>query len=269
MSVYRNRLKNWDKELEKFIIEHPAIQAMQDEFNEQKAIEHLFNDRTKGMQDLQTKELVKEEVMEQVGGTEQQVSQLISEKIAEANTQLASYKNKFNQLSDFPKINEEAGNPFKEVPLRYRLVYSGNMNVNRGNPSSLDINFNVAYRLFPKWSLGGGGVYRINLGSAIDDIDLRSLGLGYRGFIDFEMFQSWFLEGAYEGYIGDKDGDIQNTSLELVDNNQYHTVLIGLGYRYQISEKKLKGRLMLFYDLLDNENSQYNNPLQIRMGFDF
>ena len=52
---------------------------------------------------LQTKELVKEEVMEQVGGTEQQVSQLISIRLHIP----------FNQLSDFPKINEEAGNPFK------------------------------------------------------------------------------------------------------------------------------------------------------------
>ena len=265
---YKERLKNWDKELEKFTMEHPTIKAMQDEFNEQKSIEHLFNDRSKGMQDLQSKEFVKSELMNQVGGSEEQVSQMISEKIAEANSQLATYKNKMNKLSEFPEINKEANNPLKGVPLKYRLVYSGNMNVNKGNPASLDINFNVAYRLFPKWSLGGGGVYRVNLGSAIDDIDLRSLGLGYRAFIDFEMFKSWFLEGAYEGYIGDKDGSIQNSNFELANKNQYETALIGLGYRYQISDK-IKGKLMLFYDLLHNGNSPYNHPLQIRVGFDF
>jgi len=267
-SAYQERLRNWDKELETFIMEHPTIKAMQDEFSQQKNMEQLFNDRSKGMRDLQSKELVKEQVMEQVGGSEQQVSQMLGEKIAEANTELASFKNKLDQLSDFPEINEEASNPLKGVPLKYRLVYSGNMNVNRGDPASLDINFNFAYRLYPKWSLGAGVNYRSNLGSDIDDIEIYMLGWGARSFIDFNITYNWFLEGAYEYFYGEKDGSLSKSNSDLNFKQKYETALVGLGYRYRISGK-IKGKVMAFYDLLINQNSPYNNPLQFRVGFEF
>ncbi|WP_422008211.1 hypothetical protein [Roseivirga pacifica] len=268
LSEYKDQLKNWDQELEKFIMENEQVKALQKEYQENKLIERAFSDRSKGMQDLQTKEIVKEAIQENVGGTQEEVSQMIAEKIASANDLMSKKKQQLAEFTYVPEINKQANNPLKGVPLKHRLVYSGNININRGDPASADINADIAYRLTKHWSLGAGGFYRLNLGSAIDNIHLYGLGGGYRSFVDFGIFTNWFLEAAYEGYWGDKTGNQQNnTKLENGPDSFYQTGLIGFGYKYRISEK-LKGKAMLFYDLFHNSDSPYPNALMFRVGFE-
>ncbi|PWL30060.1 hypothetical protein [uncultured Roseivirga sp.] len=268
LSEYKDQLKNWGQELEKFIMENEQVKVLRKEYQESKLIESAFRDRSKSMQNLQTKEIVKEAIQESVGGTEEELGQMITEKIASANQLMSKKKQRLAELADIPGINKKANNPLKGVSLKHRLIFGGSVNINRGAPASADMNVHIAYRLTKRWSAGAGVLYRLNLGSAIDNLHLHGLGGGYRNFVDFGISTSWFLEAAYEGYWGNKYGNHQNAPrLENGSDNFFQTGLLGLGYKYRLSAR-LKGKTTLYYDLFNKSDSPYPNALMFRVGFE-
>lgn len=138
------------------------------------------------------------------------------------------------------------------TPLREKLVFGGNMGGYFGNPTYLQLNPMVGYRATPWW-INGVGVNYTYIGSG-----------GYR-------------ENMYGGsvwtraYIAQRL--IAHSELELLRRearNQFGNAaavnvpvwLVGAGYS---SGGRMGFSAMIMYDLIQDPNSPYSNPI-IRIG---
>lgn len=269
LKEYTNKLDGWDNEIEDFVLNHKEIKALREEYQNQKILEHSLQDRSMEALPMQTKEGVKDGVFKQIGGEPEEARAMVLEKIEEATGLLSKAKEKYAELSDIPQVNTQAKNPLKGVPLKYRFVYGGNMSVNQGNPASIDLTVDLGYRLSPKFTLGSGLIYRSNLGSGFKDIQLGTLGWGYRSFIDYNFLKQFFMEGAFESYYGDVSAKPKNTNQEEeITNDKLKAGLLGLGYRYKL-KGKVKGKFLVLYNLTNQSKNQFGNPIVFRMGIEF
>ncbi|OEK05799.1 GumC domain-containing protein [Roseivirga misakiensis] len=265
VNQYKTKIQNLDKSLESYISNHPTVKALKEEYLNGKALE--ASSLRDNAQNFQTGEFIKEVLQDRFGGTEEEIGQLITEKLASATSEVEQLKQKYSDFTEGDALEFLDGES-PSFSLAERLVYGGNFSLNRDRPASLDIALNLGVAISPKLELGVGLSYRSNLGTALDEIDLSSLGWGYRTYLDFSIWKGFFIEGAFEGYKG------ETSHRESINNNEFpgsipwrSTALIGLGKNQSLG-KKTVARFAILYDL-NQPNSQYNNPLVVRFGLFF
>jgi len=221
---------------------------------------------------LQTRDQVQQMIAGQFGGGAN-VSQVLSQQVSAAQSQLDQFKQKLNILGngsgdiDMPnyKINQQRTKTFFQ-----RLEYGTNMQSTKSTyffPSTTDIALTVAYKLNDKNSIGVGASYKIGWGKDIKHIAFTSEGLGVRSFLDINIKKSFFASGGFEYNYQKPFKKVQQ--LYAIDSWQ-KSGLIGITKIVSIKSKVFKKtKLQLLWDFLSYYQQPQTQPIKFRVGYNF
>lgn len=152
--------------------------------------------------------------------------------------------------------------PKEKVPFGQRLVFGGNIGLQFGNYTFVDISPLVGYKVTDQLIMGLGATY---IYYSVDDFQYKySTNIfGGRTFTKYYLMENLFAHVEYE---------ILN--MEVVDDLTYKLVrtnipslFVGGGYRQMMGERSAF-ELLLLYNLMEERNSPYQNPI-VRAGFVF
>ena len=207
-----------------------------------------------------------------------------SDKLKAAQDKLTKFKKKFDGLAsinDIPTRTGRGGNPLKGKTFGERLIIGGNFQLYKGKPFGLDISPQLAYKLTPKFRMGVGGVFRTSFGN--DDIDpttpnqptsqtgkpVRSHGrersaYGFSGYLAHDVYKRFYAHGEFEKLHTRPEPAPDEASKR--PGNWHESAYLGIGKTYHISNR-VKGNIMLLYDVLNDKTNPYRRPWNIRFGF--
>lgn len=152
--------------------------------------------------------------------------------------------------------------PRDNVPFGQRLIFGGNIGLQFGRYTFVDISPLVGYKVTDQLIMGLGATY---IYYSVDDFPYKySTNIfGGRAFTKYYLMENLFAHVEYE---------ILN--MEVLDDLTYKLVrtnipslFVGGGYRQMMGERSAF-ELLLLYNLMEERNSPYQNPI-IRAGFVF
>ncbi len=265
LDQYKTSLNNLGDSLEQYILKNPEVAAFKSEYEGLKALEQsqpLLRSDTSG---LQTKALVKQAMGKQLGIDPSEVNSFVNEKIAGANSSLDKLKKKYPSVKDAGNISKTEKNPLSTLPLKYRLVYQGNFSINRGVITAVDLQLSLGYRLTPRMTLGAGASQRTTLGKGWESVDLKHQGWGYRFYYDYAINRAFFVQAAFEQlHTQPLDTGSEDSTFSQWQNGG----LIGIGRHFSLGTQS-QGSLLIMYNLMNQQNSQFDSPWVLRFGFNF
>lgn len=263
LEQYKNEFADWDQKLLDEVSNLPEAKLAQAEIEKIKAYKPLPEGYRENLSQFQTNDFVKEkleakaEEFKKLGGT------TLQEKFDQAQSKMAEAKEKFPSLESVEEAPKRY-NPYKGVPFFKRLVFGGNLQVNRQQPASGDIALNLTYPLSLRSAIGVSGAGRIFVEKP-KATQTRENAISIRSFVRHTFWRTFYLQGNYEF-----------TRLQLEDSNDVNlghqwvqSALIGLGKTFQI-RPKIKMNFTVFRDLShDRNNSPNDQRWVVRVGFDF
>lgn len=151
--------------------------------------------------------------------------------------------------------------PEKEkIPFKDRLFLGGNLGLQFGSQTYIDVSPLLGYRVNDKLSVGVGATYIY--------YRLKEANYSYSSSIyGGRMFARYFL---YENFFAQFEPELLNMEVYNTNSNEYYrknifSPFIGGGYIQKFSE--YSGiYIMLLYNINDTPDSPYQNPV-IRIGF--
>lgn len=160
-----------------------------------------------------------------------------------------------NDLSSAVKRSSLKGRTFRE-----RLIVAANFQLLSLDPVSLDFSPQVGYRFNNRFSAGVGGTYRQTFTDT--NVTFSPDVLGYKGFLSFDVIQSFF---AYGEYAQNSPG--MNITSESAVRIWKPAALAGIGKRFSV-HKKVDMTVMALYNFLhESGDTIYPKPFIIRFGF--
>jgi hypothetical protein len=153
---------------------------------------------------------------------------------------------------DYATSSSAKSKPEAVIPFRDRLVFGGSLGGYFGNPTYLQVNPMIGYRTTPWW-INGIGVNYIytSIGGYSENI--------YGGSI-------WTRAYILKALIAHSEFEVlRREASDQFGNSASATVpvwLVGAGYN---SGGRIRFSAMIMYDLIQDPNSPYNNPI-IRLG---
>ena len=140
-----------------------------------------------------------------------------------------------------------------------RWYFGGNLGIQFGTVTIIDVSPYAAYKLTNRLSVGSGFTYQfIKEGSG--DYSYSSSVYGGRVFTSFSIIPELFAYAEYE---------ILNVEVAIDANNyarkNVSSALVGGGYR-QLVGPNLYSEIMILWNLTESPNSPYTNPIY-RVGF--
>ncbi len=139
-----------------------------------------------------------------------------------------------------------------------RIYFGGDLGLQFGNITFVDISPLVGYRITDQFSVGVGGIYQY-INYNFDGFQYETSVYGGRGFSRFNITNEIFLHGEY-GMINWETWDrreINNFELKRIT---VPFLLAGGGYRYQLGNNVYFSTTLLF-DLIQDLNSPFVNPV--------
>jgi hypothetical protein len=217
---------------------------------------------------LQTREQVQQIVNTQVAGGGTGAADILSQRLQDAKTQLATLKDKLdkgigsadNTMPGFkPNIQHTKS-------LLQRLEYGATIQSSRSNsyfPATSDIGVYTGYRLNDKSLAGVGVSYKLGWGKDIGHIHFSSQGICLRSFFDYKIKGSFWVSGGAEMNYNSAFTSINDLRVPGIWNR---SALVGISKQYSIS-KKVKGDIRLLYDLLWKEQTPRGELFKFRIGY--
>lgn len=208
---------------------------------------------------------------------QQQGNNPIQQQIDKAKKQYGELKNKTAELTkekvadaDMPHFKP---NSQKTKTFGQRLQWGFNMQSTKSNrwlPATSDIAITIGYKLNDKAVIGIGGSYKMGWGSDWQNIQLTTQGMGIRTFTDIKLpkAKGWiglltrniWITGGYEwNYtpaIAEKNAAI---------NDWQQACLLGISKKIKTGKKT--AQVQLLYNLLNKQNTPYQQPLVLRIGW--
>ncbi|TYZ06343.1 hypothetical protein FY528_18390 [Hymenobacter lutimineralis] len=127
----------------------------------------------------------------------------------------------------------------------------------------------IGYRVTERLALGPGISYaynRISPPRGVQGQGFSTNSFGVKGFMQFIVFQEFFLHGEYE--VTRAEALYQdNTGRVFVGKTTVNTPLLGAGYRQQFGDRAA-GDITLLYNFNDGINDIYGQPV-VRFSFLF
>jgi hypothetical protein len=187
------------------------------------------------------------------------------DKLQTAQNQLTKLKKKYSFIGSTSDMkNAKKAKSLEGQPLKKRLVFGGNFNLQRGNPTSLDLSPMIMYKLDKKTYLGVSGTYRVKLGvedkfqtNVVQDV------YGYSAVGEYQIKNGFFGYVEFE-YLSSPDLSPTNTDDKL--RKWQEGLLIGIGKQFNFT-KGLRARIIFTYNTLyDQENTPANSPWNFKFG---
>jgi len=154
-------------------------------------------------------------------------------------------------------ISQDNGN-FKPK-LTDRLVYGGNLGLQFGTTTFIDISPSIGYKLTPRLIPGVGASYQYFNDKTFTP-DYSTHVLGGRAFVDYYLMENLFAHVEYE-YLTYEAFMLYTNTREWVNVSSY---LVGGGYMQRVGPGVGFG-ITVLYNLNETEYSLYTNPI-IRIG---
>ncbi len=262
-------------------VKKSAVAPRLEEYN------HLSDplDEFGGMEKLKDSDAIGKETVNHIKVLAKDYLAQHAEELNAAQDKLTKLKKKFGGLESINNIPNKKQNPLKGKTFGERLILGGNFQIYKGKPFGLDISPQLAYKLTPKFRLGIGGVYRTSFGN--DDISLsptsqsggpaQSHGngparphgrersaYGFSAYLAHDVYKSFYAHGEFE--------KLHNRQQEAPDEktkpqgNWHERAYLGIGKTYHISQK-VKGNIMILYNVLNDKTNPYRKPWNVRFGF--
>lgn len=154
-----------------------------------------------------------------------------------------------------PKETKKTESKKFDEKIKDKIFYGGNLGLQFGTFTFIDLSPMVGYRVTDRFHLGAG--YTFNYIS--NRLTQRTLIIrGYRGFARYFLTSNLFTHAEYESLQG----------VFPFDNKAWlSTFLAGIGYRQQIASRAFLD-FQLLYNFSSNPYSPYSNPV-IRGGVIF
>ncbi len=149
-----------------------------------------------------------------------------------------------------------------------RLFTGGNLGLQFGTYTVIDMSPIVGYYFTNKFSAGVGLIYQYY--AFKDNVyplnNFRTNIYGAKTFIRFYIIQSIFAHGEYEALNLETQFFDPSNLRHQTPRFFVHSILLGGGYRQAIGDYSSLN-LMLLYNINETIDSPYRNPI-IRVGFD-
>lgn len=128
----------------------------------------------------------------------------------------------------------------------------------------------IGYRVTERLALGPGISYaynRIAPPRGVQGEGFSTNSFGVKGFMQFIVFQEFFLHGEYEVTRAEVLYQDVNTGRIFLGKTTVNTPLLGVGYRQQFGDRAA-GDITLLYNFNDGINDIYGQPV-VRFSFLF
>lgn len=165
-------------------------------------------------------------------------------------------------LMSFITANASDDSEDKKPPKFYA---GGNLGLQFGTITLVDVSPWISYRIIPQISFGIGGTYKYYRYNLLDTKIKRSY-YGGRGFMRFYpqsksvgVLNQFFLHAEYEVLKMSLDAGNSDVPNQLVES-----IFAGVGYQVPLGEYAY-GDIYLLYDFNQDAYSPYKNPL-LRVG---
>jgi len=154
------------------------------------------------------------------------------------------------------------GNDEEKQP---KLYVGGNLGLQFGTITLVDVSPWIGYRIIPQFTVGVGGTYKYYRYNLLNTNIQRSY-YGGRGFVRYfpssesiEILNSIFLHAEYE--ILEMSLDANNSD---ASNQRVESLFGGIGYQIPLG-RDVYGNVYLLYDFKQSGYSPYKNPM-MRVG---
>ena len=223
------------------------------------------------LQGLQTRAMVSQQIMQQLGGSSNNAQALLQQNLQAAQGQLSALKAQipmsFGNGSSDIEVPDFKPNSQKTKSFKDRLEYGANIQSQRSTrflPTSSELGLTLGYKLNDKSTVGIGGSYRWGWGKDIQHIKISHEGVGMRSYLDYQLKGSFWLTGGYER--------MYNASFKRVDELKNlrawrESGLIGLKKKQQVG--KVKGDIQLLWDFLSYRQVSRGQAVKFRVGWSF
>jgi len=186
------------------------------------------------------------------------------DKLIKAQESLGELKKKYSYVpSTLEMDSAKRRNSLGDESLGERLLYGGQFQFLKGKPISLDLSGMVGYKINKKLHMGILATYRANLN--IDSLHYKfsvpSDVYGASIFTDYFIYRNFYAHA-----------ELESKSTFIIQPDAYQNrkwvegLLVGLGHDFTIF-KKLKGGMMILFNVLHSDDSPYRTPWQFRFGF--
>lgn len=157
--------------------------------------------------------------------------------------------------------NEDA-NLHKENSFKSHLFFGGGFGLQFGSVTLIELSPLVGYKVTPKLGIGVSPTYKYYSynNSYYSSSRLENNIYGGSIFARYMIFENIFAHAEYESLFYNI-----KVSGYPTDMRQYNSLLVGGGYRQQISGNAAMN-IMVLWNLNDTPDSPYTNPI-IRIGF--
>jgi hypothetical protein len=269
--------QDWDdpsRMEQKAITQLNKIPAFREFMKKNSMIAGLFNIpddySTTGIAGLQTKDQVQKLMQESMKLMGPGGAQTAQQNIGEAQSSLATLRNKLNQGSSELAMPPGQGNDQHTKTFLRRIEYGVNIQSTRSNfyyPSQTDFALTAGYKLNDRNTVGIGLSYNVGWGKDIRHISISSRGMGFRTFVDFKIKGSLYGSGGLE----------YNYTQPFVSLNQLEisglwqkSGLIGITKMVSIRNKLVKKtKLQLLWNFLSYYQVPQTQPVIFRIGYNF
>lgn len=270
INEYKELFKDKKKVEQKALEMLKKTKAFNNFMAQNSALASLFNMQANAdpanLEGLQTRAQVEALIQERLAGATAEGRSQISQQMQAARDQMNELKDKFPGSDNAAEMPNFKPKDLKSKSFLQRLEFGGNIQFQKSNgvfPTTSDIAGQVAYKFHKKGSLGIGAAYKLGLGSGLDHLALNHEGVGFRSFIDWKLKGSFYINGGYEqNYLSRFDRIEQLQGL----SNWQASGLIGISKKFKVS-KKLKGSMMLLYDILYAQQEVGRSPVVFRVSY--
>lgn len=194
----------------------------------------------------------------------------VKQQIAGANSYLSAVKDKINKYggsadADVPSFKP---NNQKVKSFMKRLEYGTDIQFAKakfGYPSSMNLGFNIGYKLNDKKSVGIGFSYLAGMGSGWSKIRVTNEGIGFRSFIDWQFKKQISLAGGIEENLLKRFANFS----QIRNSSEWQTsALLGLSKKVKMKGGK-SSKVQLMYDFFSFNKTPQRQPLIFRSGISF
>ncbi len=155
------------------------------------------------------------------------------------------------------RINNLSNEPFGK-----RLMYGADFRFNRGNPFGIDFSALAGYSINKRLRSGFTFTWRLNL--SVDTLKIRLSTP--RDTYGASVFTDYFL---LKGFFAHTELESMHSVIMRNDTDFKHKwingLLAGIGHEFVLS-RKLRGSVMILYNLFQSAQSPYHSPWQVKFG---
>ena len=264
MDRYTQQFEGWPEELLNRATNLEEVKLLQNQKKLMDAYKPLPEGYRENMEGFQTNDFVKEKLQAKAEEIKKVGGKSIQERFTEAQAEMDEAKKKYSSLNSLSDTAKRQANPYAGQPLLKRLRWGGNFQVNRQEPTSIDAALSVSYLINARARLGLAGAYRVTTRKRITNLDFDNEVYTTRGFLDYTLFKTFYLEGLYEwSYTDVLDRNDISQGRQWV-----RSAMLGLGNRFTLT-RGIQGNFVTLYNFSHDERSPYNSPWVFRVGFEF